>query len=415
MKIATFRVGLGILCIALALSACARNKKYLSKAENERKLGNYETAAFYAIESLKLKPDYRKAQIALKESYPLAIVQRKERLLALQARDEQDNLEDILVEYMALQKLSDAIRSLPAIINPETGMTLIFDSSDYSAQIADTKTMCAEMYYQKGLHQSRMDTSRTGQRLAAEHFKRAMVFVPNYLDSASRYESARQNAVTRVAILPFDDVSGFGKKHGAASEILSAMIVDKLLQKSSLMEYSELITRDRIEQVLSEQEFNASGLVEESSTASIGHLLGANAILSGKILQIAYNAPRVISKDISETGIVEEESDNEVKEKEISCSFTEYTMNSSMQVVASYTLLEVSSGKILAHKNFNPTYTFNEKWGKVLSGDARALSKKQQELVNTTEALAPSPAQMLHTVLENLSDELTEHISGYMR
>jgi tetratricopeptide (TPR) repeat protein len=414
MKSATFHIGLFTLCILLSLTACARNKKYQSKAEKAQKLGNYELATFYAIESLKLKPEYRKAQITLKESYPLAIIQRKEHLLDLQNRNDEDGQEEILAEYLALQKMSDAIKTLPPIINPESGLRLSFDAMDYSTEIAETKSRCAQNYYQKAIHQSRMDSSKSGQRLAAEYFKKAMEFIPNYLDSASRYETARQKAVTRVAILPFEDVSGFGKKHGSASELLSAMIVDKLMHTSQIMEYTDLITRDSIDHVLTEQALGASGLIEESSASSIGHLLGANTILSGNILQIAYNPPKVSSKDVSESTTIEEE-DNDLKEKEIECSFIEYTLSSSIQVIVSYTLLDVSSGKILAHKNFDPSYTFNENWGKITGGDKRALKDDQLRLVNKNEVFAPSAAQMLNTVLSDLSDEIVEHVTGYLR
>jgi hypothetical protein len=39
------------------------------------------------------------------------------------------------------------------------------------------------------------------QKQAAGHFKQAMSYIPNYKDSATRYEEARSKAVRRIAVI----------------------------------------------------------------------------------------------------------------------------------------------------------------------------------------------------------------------
>jgi hypothetical protein len=406
-KIGYFIMVLGLI---LFLGSCARNKKFQNKAEDQYKLGNYEVATFYAIESLKLKPDYQKAQQTLKQCYPLAITQRSQKILKLKERKDDDRWEDLLVEYMALQKLNDALGSLAPLSDPETGQGIRFDLRDYSVEIAEAKSHVAENYYRKGIHQSRIDDSKAGQRIAAEYFKKAMAFVPNYLDSASRYEIARQNAVTRIAIMPFEDKSGSHNRYGAIADILMDQILDQLMQNATDMEYTELITRDRIEALLEEQELGASGLVDENSAAAIGHLLGAHTILSGKILQINHVPAKLIQHDITESVQVEPVDDVADKDRTISCTISKYVSSTSMQVLASYTMLDVSTGKILSHKSFDPLYEYTYEWGKYVEGDKNALSEEQKSLLEMAEENPPTARQMLNRVLADLGDEIADHL-----
>lgn len=415
MNKAKYAYYLAIICLIFSLNGCARNKRYQSRAETQLKQGNYESATYYAIEALKLKPGFRKAQITLKDSYPLAILARSERIMMLQERDGNEKWEVLLTEYLALEQLNNAIRSLPPLINPDTGMRINLDVRDYSTQIYEAKQKTADYYYQKGVHQSRMDSSKEGQRIAAEYFKKAMEFLPNYLDSASRYEAARQKAVTRIAILPFEDKSGSGNRYGATPDILVDMIIGKLLHGAGKPEYTELITRDRIDQVLHEQQLGSSGLVDESSAAAIGHLLGAHVILSGKLLQVNYSAPRTVRNDFTETAKIAPNDGESEEEIQVSCKFSQYTRSSSLQILASYTLVDVATGKIHAHKNFNPQHRYEESWARILEGDERALNAEQLALVKKREALAPSATDMVNIVLEDLSNQITLHLANQLK
>lgn len=411
------RIGINLilllLCLMAGLASCARNKKLQNQAETMYRKGNYEAAAFYAVESLKLKPDYRKAQITLKETWPKAVLERSERVMLLRERQDDEKWEALLGEYLALEKLNNGIRSLPPLTDPETGLRINFDLRDYSSQISEAKENTAASYYQKGMHQSRMDTSKAGQRIAAEYFKKAMNILPNYLDSAARYETARQNAVTRIAILPFEDKSGTMKRYGSVPDILGDMIISDLMQQGDKLDYTELITRDRIDQVIQEQQLGTSGLIDENSAATIGHLLGAHAILSGNVLQINHESPRTINREqVAKAEIEEEGKDEPIK---ISCTYTKFTRSCGFQILASYTLLDVSSGKILTHKSFNPSYDWEDSWARIVDGDDRALSAEELELVKKPEPLPPSATNMFNRVLQNLSREIVNHVMGNIR
>jgi TolB-like protein len=67
------------------------------------------------------------------------------------------------------------------------------------------------------------------------------------------------------------------------SSELSLQIVRMLESKLFRDQNFDLVSRNRIDAVLSEQEFGLSGYVDDYSAQRIGHILGAKYILTGEI------------------------------------------------------------------------------------------------------------------------------------
>lgn len=413
------RIGILLLLILLAgfAAACSKNKQLYKKADSYLKRGDFQNASLMAVESLKLKPAYSKAQEALKEAYPKALQEHRERIAILKDTNSGENWPQILDSYQALQTLNSAVRSLPTLIDTETGERIRFDYRDYSPEIKEAKTQSADYYYLQGIHYSMLSSDAATQRKAAGFFKSSLRYVPDYKDSALRYEEARQKAIRRIAILPFEDKSGSRGRYGAISDILADQIISGILSSKSSTEFIELITRDQIDSVISEQQLSSSGLVDEASAARIGVLLGAHEIFSGRILQIDYTAPRTVSVDLleKETIAVEREDGEEDEELEVQCHYRKYTKRSSVQILASYSIVDVSTGKINTHQSFTASREFEEEWGRFISGDRRALSPQQKSLITTSEPIAPSEKDMINSAMSRLSDDIVSHFCAYLQ
>ncbi|MDD3534090.1 MAG: CsgG/HfaB family protein [Candidatus Cloacimonetes bacterium] len=407
------------IILASGFAGCARNKKLHKKALSYFERGDYDSATFLAVESLLLKPDYDKAFYTIKEAYPKANQIHLDKISALQNIDSDDKWESILAEYQALDKLHQSVRRLPVIRDPDTGATLRFDSRDYSAEIAMAKTNAAENYYQKGIHQSMIDNSRDSQKKAAGLFKSALKLVPDYKDSATRYETARQNAVIRVAVTAFENKSGVGDRYGAIADILTDLVLSYIMQDQSRCEFVEIISRAQMDQVLKEQELGASGLVDETSAARIGVLLGAQEILSGRILQVDYVRPKTTTVDQHETAEIQEEGEDEIEarseSKEVSCHFRKYTKSSSVRILASYSVVDVATGRIQTQESLSATQSFEAEWGKLISGDARALNCVQEYLIEEGEVAAPSAKEMVNAALDDLSRDIAYRFFKYIK
>ena len=302
-------------------------------------------------------------------------------------------------------------------MDADTGERIKFDYLDYSADIAEAKTESADYYYRQGMHYSMMSGDSSTQKKAAGYFKSAMQYIADYKDSALRYEECRQKAIRRIAILPFEDKSGSRNRYGAITDILADHIISGLLQDKTKMEFVEIITRDQIDQVLMEQQLSSSGLVDEASAARIGQLLGAHEILSGRILQIDYSAPKVQSVDLEQSSniTVEREDGEEETEMEVECYYRKFTKRSSVQIVSSYSVVDVASGKINTQQSFTAAHSFEDEWASVLGGDNRALNPAQKALTTKAEPFPPSEKDMILEALMMLSEKILNHFGQYLQ
>lgn len=105
---------------------------------------------------------------------------------------------------------------------------------------------------------------------------------PEYM----RARSAPENTITdyrgpmrRVAVVAFDNKTPYGQRElgNAASDIL----VTELQKTGQFI----LIEREKVQQLIDEQRFQASDLVEPATVAKVGRLLGVSAIVTGAVTQ----------------------------------------------------------------------------------------------------------------------------------
>ncbi|MCB5268464.1 MAG: penicillin-binding protein activator LpoB, partial [Candidatus Cloacimonetes bacterium] len=176
-------------------------------------------------------------------------------------------------------------------------------------------------------------------------------------------------------------------------------------------------TRDQIDRVIEEQQLSSSGLVDEASAARIGVLVGAHEILSGRILQIDYSSPKTVSVELLEKSniTVEREDGEEDEELEVECIYSKLTKRSSLQIVASYSVIDVASGRIDTQQSFTASETFEKDWGRFISGDRRALSPQQKALISTAEPIAPTDKDMINSALTELSQGIVNHFCHYLK
>ncbi|HPF09006.1 MAG TPA: CsgG/HfaB family protein [Candidatus Cloacimonadota bacterium] len=417
MKLVRFSILLVVIIFAGLGAGCSQNKQISRKAENYFKQGDYHNASLMAVESLKLKASNPKAQQTLLSAYPLALQEQIEEIDRLKSANDSQNWPRILKAYQSLQTLNEAIRSLPPVTDPNSGERIRFDYRDYSSEISDARNESADYFYRQGVHHSMLSSEASTQKKAAGFFKEAMVYITDYKDSALRYEEARQKAIRRIAILPFEDKSGSRGRYGAISDMLADQIISGILKDKASTEFVELITRDQIDRVIEEQQLSSSGLVDEASAARIGVLVGAHEILSGRILQIDYSSPKTVSVELQEKSniTVEREDGEDDEELEVECIYSKLTKRSSLQIVASYSVIDVASGRIDTQQSFTASETFEKDWGRFISGDRRALSPQQKALISTAEPIAPTDKDMINSALTELSQGIVNHFCHYLK
>ena len=147
MRIVRFAV---ILIIAvLILSGCGQNVSLLSQAKKQFKSGNYEAALASNAQSLKLKPDYQKAQELLPQVFQAAVKQRTRNVEKIEASGLDSRWDSLVVEYQALIDIYDTMADLPPMTHPKTKIPFEYEAADYRPQLEESKQNAAEYHYQK--------------------------------------------------------------------------------------------------------------------------------------------------------------------------------------------------------------------------------------------------------------------------
>jgi tetratricopeptide (TPR) repeat protein len=428
MRIARFAVILTLLLVIL--TGCSKNVRLYKEAKKQFQYGNYETALRYNAESLKLKPNYQKAQELLPQIYPIAVKTRLDNVARIKQANAASKWDLLVPEYQALVDISDTMGELPRLVHPKTKIPYTFETVDYKPQLQESKMNAAEYHYQLGVQKSLQSDDPDVQRAASDEFKLALSFVENYKDAAERYAQTRKKAVKRIAIFPFEDSVSDKARFGNIAEILVDNVISTLVRDKSTAEYAEIINRATIDAVIREQQLAVSGMVDEASSVRLGQLLSAHEILTGKILQVDVVPSRVTSVELKESANIEIEqgdadyepeleNDEDVPKKKVTqsvqCLYYKYTKVASVRIMASFTITDVSSGTVKVQDTCVGTFEFMDTWARKKSGDDRALTPATKALIAKEEPFPPSEQQMVSRALEELSQQFINKIKGYVK
>lgn len=412
-----------LLLTMLFLGACSQNGRLYRKAKKQYERANFEAAVIEASKSLRLKPANAKAQNLLSEAWNQTIQTREANVNRFQNSSDPFKWEHIYSEYTALQNLSDQLQNLPPLVNPDSGYRLLLPFPELDDKLSESRENAAEARYQSGLRYSRMSNSLDNQKKAAQDFKAALNFIPDYKDASLKYQQSRSLAVKRIAIMPFEDKSASRSRYGAISELLTDHIISRIMDNRYNSEFTEIISRTQMDAVLNEQQLSASGVISEGSSVNLGQILGAHEIMTGKILQITVTPSRTVWVNQTATAKVvvgrEEYVDEDGKTKErdvygeVSCEYRRFTKTASVVVSGSFSIVDVETGKIKAQESIEIRNPWSDVWSRKLSGDDRALSHNQKKQIEKPEPFPPVENEMVFTALRELGNSVVEKAKGY--
>ena len=169
----------------------------------------------------------------------------------------------------------------------------------------------------------------------------------DYRDIREILAKLKANSSLSIAILPIEDQSG---SPNVASELSTEIVNQLLALRNPLI---RLIDREYMNKILEEQKLGLSGLIDESSAARAGRLMGGNAVLVGSVTEVkienraplrdartAYTRERVYYRD-SWTG--SQMSQFQFREQ----TYYEVTQERKVTLTFKYRLIDVESGTIL--------------------------------------------------------------------
>ena len=410
----------------LWLAGCAAFTAYgrLEKqARQAYQRGDYDQAVYDCAYALRINPSYEPAQFLIQDTFKAAVIEHKANLNNLSSSTEKFRWDKIVSEYNDLIRLNRTIDQLPVLRHKATGELIAFETTDYSSQMAPAIQMAAEIHYNEGITLSSSNDLKI-KKQAAKEFKMALGFVAGYRDASQKYEEMRQAAILRMAMMPFEDKTGTRRKYGSVSEVIMDDVVSSILSDNSATEFLELVSRERLEEVIEEQALSQSGIIDESMAIEVGKILGVNEILSGKITQIIVS-PEETTRDVrrEKSKVVirrEKYVDDEGKEKvrkiygEVEAKIIVFKRSTSARIRGSYNIVDVETARILKSDSFEESSSANVSWA-TFSGDERAISWSTRQLAKKGEQRVPVEGEMVNMAAKKISTSLAKSIKDYAR
>jgi len=415
-----------LLLVFSLLLGCAALTKYGKFEKNARqhfKSGRYEKAVLDCVSSLKIKPEYDKAQALVQEAFATATNYHENKIKGLENSNQKFKWDNITSDYESLVKINQAVNELPVLTNKKTKKTITFRTKDYSDELTNAKNNAAEVHYQEGLRLSQLENIND-QKQAAKEFKAASNFISQYKDSESLYEKSRLKGIKRLAIIPFEDTSGKRGRYGDISGMIVDEVVTKVLADPSAMEFLEIVSRDHLEKVMQEQRLSLTGLVDESTAVKLGNILGAHEILTGKITQIIYVPEKTIKKPskMKKNVVVKKEKYKDPKGKsqtrdirgDVSANVIVHSKTAGAKITGSYKIIDITTTKLIKSETFTNSHDFNYDWA-TFTGDERALNNTQKQLARKKEIRATVAGELINNACKNLSNSLTKTLIEYAK
>lgn len=283
-------------------------------------------------------------------------------------------------------------------------------------ELAAAKEAAAAMHFDKGRELARGSDIQSNKE-AAKSFRYAFEYVPDFRDAKTRYDAARKLGTTRLGISTFESYTS--PQYGDLGGQISSDILGRFSRDQDEFEFFEVIDRDALDRILAEQKLSLSGLMDESTTAELGGLAGVNAIIVGKVTQANVDRQRMdpVARSYSKEVKVGEEkyTDDEGKEKtrdikeKVTVQMNEHKKLSNATITATYKILDVATGAVLAADNLTSSSRWEGVWHTYRYGDKRAIPNR----LTRTEVAYISEPTLAKQALDKVTSSINSRIATY--
>jgi hypothetical protein len=180
--------------MALTLAACKSSKNYLERSNEDKALQD-------AVKRLNKNSSDDNALTAVPILYKSIKQARLSKISVYKNEKDPDRWDKIISEYVALQNAYEAI------VNSTPAFRLVTPVS-YSTELLDAKQSAAEEFYVLGNNYLSRD-GRNNVKKAYAYFRKSDKYVPGYKNAQAMMKEAFEKAVVDVVINPVQDNSFF--------------------------------------------------------------------------------------------------------------------------------------------------------------------------------------------------------------
>ncbi|MBI5476664.1 MAG: hypothetical protein HY964_08005 [Ignavibacteriales bacterium] len=394
-------VGL-FLFTTFIFNGCA--PKAWESAKRAHEAGDIVSSVRYTAQTLREKPGYEDATNFLTNLFPSTYEEYYSRAKKAESVNDWDEAFKL---YTTIKTLSDIVGGIPKQKDPKTETMISFSTKNVDNEIDNATKNAAEKHYQNALSFENSGKHKD----AAKAYTRSLEYINGYKDAAERYEKMRTAAVRRVAVMPFENKSG-KTQYGEIGESLSEYIISNAMADPKNLEFMDLISRDRINQLVNEQKLGQTNIVDEKTAVEMGKVLGLHAFVFGKVTSISTTNPPETKSRKEERAELYQGKDKPKRQVYAVVEIT--TRKAKASITCSYQIIDVATGKIVKSGTTPSEVEITINFGR-FTGDEEALSSSSRELCGKADEFPPSPDELVQKAVQKAASSLSNEIAGYFR
>jgi tetratricopeptide (TPR) repeat protein len=377
-----------ILTVVVFVAGCKTASKMYVK-------GNYDEAVQLAVKKLQKKPDNEISSL-LQSAYHYAVNDHESKIRQLNDNTNELKWEWIYNEYAALQKLYEAIHRSPEALSIVTPV-------DYSSYLNTYADKAADTRFDRGMawmsaRTTRSDGNKNDKlnfRNAYNEFNIALQFRPGDLTIIDMMNEAYESAVVNVVVLPMDNY------------------------RYRFSSYNDHELRNFENDILNQIRYNTSNQFVRfySSWEANNKNIRADQFVDFRFSTFDIGrarderSTREVSKDI----VVKEtvyRPDSVVKEyKKVFAKIT-----TTKRIMISEGNLQVNvrdiNGRWLWSDNMRGDHNWFTEFS-TFTGDERALSDSDKQLVNRREEYPPHDNDIIRCIMNGINNQMAGRLRNY--
>lgn len=349
--------------------------------------GNYDEAVELAAKKLQKDPDDPKLLGIIQDAYRFAVNDHESRISNNASSSNELRWEWMYNEYASLQRMYDAIYKVPSVFN-------LVKPTDYSSDLISYAEKAGDVRYDRGMA-FLQHYDKQSYRQAYREFQAALKFIPGDRDITMRMNEAFNYAVTNVVVRPLQQQGGYVySSYRVGADNFDDQLI-RSLQFSSSNEFVRFYSAwdARSENIRVDKELDL-----RLAMVDIGRERDARDT-------------RRVSKEVvvKETVYKPDSVVKEYRKVFADITTTRRLMNSSAVLQVS---VRDADGRWQWSDDIPAVHSWSTEFSN-FTGDERALSDADKQLVNRRKEFPPTESEIMRRMIEDISSDAQYRIRNY--
>lgn len=407
-----FLVLFALITAVTLLGGCSITRMFSAKGRSVNQALNYYAKRDYdesillLADTLDQNPDYKDAYENLNEKFPKVQTYHLDNISRLEKSDDKEKTAKIAVEYEGLFLINRKVEDLGSAAKSKIKFTTM--------DVADLKEKMLSTYYKAGAYYA-AKPERTDKKNAAKMYQRIVKYSPEYRDANSKFEEYKEMAMQRVMINLVETQYQSNIDVGA---LVFDSVLSSIVNSTSASEYTKVISREQIQNLLKEQKLALEGIIDPNTAAQVGKTLGANMVIDISITGLSYSETdpvtsstnkswdKVIRQDIVYDSVTKTNVKQDVKQ---AMYYTQYDHSKENNLILSisYSIKDIETSQVLKTDRYSQEVSDRAIW-RTYRGDVPPKATSE------TEPSLATKSELIHQCADKVSKKLSASLIDYL-